>query len=199
MENKAQTWARKGFIALLVALVVCCCTLLAGCAESADDAVRKVVTDEFNEIKNASAEEVEELAGDSSEFAALSAYGITAADAYDAIFSDFDYKIDSIKVDGDKATVGVVFTTKDLTTFQSALVTAAQDAANNGTFDNMTTSEMNAAIGQLVLDTIKNLPTTETKVIDFEVNKVAGNWEMADDSGDILQEALFPTSVMNSL
>ena len=196
--EKAHAWAQKGLIAFLAVFVACCCTFLAGCAENAEDKVRQVVTEEFDEVKNASAEEIEELAGDSSEFAALSAYGITAADAYDAIFSDFDYKIDSIKIDGDKATVGVVFTTKDLTTFQSALTTAAQEAATNGSLTGLSSSELNAAIGNLVLDTIKGLPNTETKVIDFEVDKVAGNWEMASDSGEVLQEALFPSSVMNS-
>lgn len=196
--EKAQTWAQRGIIALLAVFVACCCTFLAGCSENAEDAVRKVVTEEFDEVKNASAEEIEQLAGDSSEFAALSAYGITAADAYDAIFSEFDYKIDNIKVDGDKATVGVVFTTKDLTTFQSALTTAAQEAATNGSLTGLSSTDLNAAIGKLVLDTIKSLPNTETKVIDFDVVKVAGNWEMASDSGQVLQEALFPTSVMNS-
>ncbi|WP_251197424.1 hypothetical protein [Anaerotardibacter muris] len=195
--EKAQAWAQKGIIALLAVFVACCCTFLAGCAENAEDAVRKVVTEEFDEVKNASAEEIEQLSAASSEFASLSAYGITAADAYDAIFSEFDYKIDSIKVDGDKATVGVVFTTKDLTTFQSALTTAAQNAVADGSLAEA--EDMNAAIGQLVIDTIKDLPTTETKVIEFDVVKVAGNWEMASDSGEILQEALFPSSIMNSL
>ncbi len=171
---------------------------LAGCAENSEDAVRNAVTNELDEIKNYDTEAIEEIASGSTEFAALSAYGITATDAYEAIFSDFDYTIEDVKVDGDKATVGIKFTTKDLNKFQSALVTAAQQADADGSLEGLTQTEMNAKIGELVLNTIKDLPTTETKVIEFDVVKQGGNWQMANDSGEVLQEALFPSSVMSS-
>jgi hypothetical protein len=198
MENTTWSWARKGVVALFALLVAGSCMLLAGCAENSEEAVRNAVTNELDEIKNFDAEEIEELANESTEFAALSAYGITATDAYEAIFSDFDYSIEDVKVDGDKATVGIKFTTKDLNKFQSALVSAAQQADADGSLEGLTQSEMNAKIGELVLNTIKDLPTTETKVIDFDVVKQGGSWQMANDSGEVLQEALFPSSVMSS-
>lgn len=198
MENTVWSWARKGVVALFALLVACCCMFLAGCAENSEDAVRNAVTNELDEIKNYDTEAIEEIASGSTEFAALSAYGITATDAYEAIFSDFDYTIEDVKVDGDKATVGIKFTTKDLNKFQSALVTAAQQADADGSLEGLTQTEMNAKIGELVLNTIKDLPTTETKVIEFDVVKQGGNWQMANDSGEVLQEALFPSSVMSS-
>lgn len=198
MENTVWSWARKGVVALFALLVACCCMFLAGCAENSEDAVRKAVTNELDEVKNVDNETIEEIASGSTEFAALGAYGITATDAYEAIFSDFDYTIEDVKVDGDKATVGIKFTTKDLNKFQSALVTAAQQADADGSLEGLTQTEMNAKIGELVLNTIRDLPTTETKVIEFDVVKQGGNWQMSADSGDVLQEALFPSSVMSS-
>lgn len=192
-----SSWLRKAAIAFCAILVACCCGLLTGC-ESNEDAVRNAVSDEFNEIKNADPAAIEEIAGDSTQFDALSAYGITATDAYDALFSDFDYKIESVKVDGDNATVSVVFTTKDLSDFQSALIAAASNM-DQSSISSMTPEQFNVAIGKLVLDTIRSLPTTQTDPVEFELAKKNGSWEMDSDSGTILQNALFPTSVMNSL
>lgn len=198
MENTTWSWARKGIVALFALLVACSCMFLAGCAENSEEAVRSAVTNELDEIKNFDTEQIEAFASESTEFAALSAYNITAPDAYEAIFSDFDYAIEEVKVDGDKATVGIKFTTKDLNKFQSALVTAAQQADSDGSLEGLTQTELNTKIGELVMNTIKDLPTTETKVIDFDVVKQGGSWQMASDSGEILQEALFPSSVMSS-
>lgn len=198
MENTTWSWARKGVVALFALLVACSCMFLAGCAENSEEAVRNAVTNELDEIKNFDTEEIEAFASESTEFAALSSYGITATAAYEAIFSDFDYAIEEVKVDGDKATVGIKFTTKDLNKFQSALVAAAQQADADGSLEGLTQTELNAKIGDLVINTIKDLPTTETQVINFDVVKQGGNWQMASDSGEVLQEALFPASVMSS-
>lgn len=198
MENTTWSWARKGVVALFALLVACSCMFLAGCAENSEEAVRNAVTNELDEIKNFDTEEIEAFASESTEFAALSSYGITATAAYEAIFSDFDYAIEEVKVDGDKATVGIKFTTKDLNKFQSALVAAAQQADADGSLEGLTQTELNAKIGDLVINTIKDLPTTETQVINFDVVKQGGSWQMASDSGEVLQEALFPASVMSS-
>ena len=197
METTTWSWARKAAVAVFAFAVACCCMLLSGCAENSEEAVRNAVTDEFNEVKNFDTEAIEQIAGSSSEFQALSTYGITATDAYEAIFSDFDYQIESVKVDGDKATVGVKFTAKDLTKFQSALVAAAQQAGSDGSLNGLTQQQMNEKIGQLVLDTIKGLPTTETETVDFECVKKDGKWQLSDSAGQTLQNALFPSSVMS--
>ena len=183
---------------------LCCngcllCVFLAGCAENSEEAVRNVVTTELDAVKNSDTETIEAIAGDSSEFQALSTYGISATDAYEAVFNGFDYKIESVKVDGDKAVVGVKLTAKDLTKFQSALVEAAQNLAKDSSFTSMTTQEMNQAIGKLVLDTIKDLPTTETDTVELDVVKKDGKWQLSNSAGVALQEALFPSSVMNSM
>lgn len=198
MEKLESSWMRKIAIALCAFAVACCCGLMTGCAsENSEDAVRNTVTDELDQIKNSDPELIDEIASQTTEFKELEMYNITAADAYQAMFSDFDYKIEKVEVDGDKATVGIVFTTKDLSKFQNALIEAAQQAQANGEFDNMNQEQANEAIGKMVIDTIKALPVSQTPVTDFQVVKKNGAWEMADDSGTILQEALFPTSVMN--
>ena len=199
MEKTSWSWVQKGIVALFAAMVACCCVFLAGCAENSEEAVRNVVTSEFDAVKNSDTETIEALAGDSSEFQALSVYGISATDAYEAVFSDFDYKIESIKVDGDKAVVDVKLTSKDLSKFQNALVEAAEKLASDGSFTSMTTQEMNQAIGKLVLDTIRDLPTTETDTVELDVVKKDGKWQLSDNAGVALQEALFPSSVMGSM
>ena len=181
MEKTSWSWAQKGIIALFAAMVACCCVFLAGCAENSEEAVRNVVTTELDAVKNSDTETIEAIAGDSSEFQALSTYGISATDAYEAVFNGFDYKIESVKVDGDKAVVGVKLTAKD------------------SSFTSMTTQEMNQAIGKLVLDTIKDLPTTETDTVELDVVKKDGKWQLSNSAGVALQEALFPSSVMNSM
>lgn len=86
-----------------------------------------------------------------------------------------------------------------MTKFQSALVEAAQNLAKDSSFTSMTTQEMNQAIGKLVLDTIKDLPTTETDTVELDVVKKDGKWQLSNSAGVALQEALFPSSVMNSM
>ena len=184
MEKTSWSWAQKGIIALFAAMVACCCVFLAGCAENSEEAVRNVVTTELDAVKNSDTETIEAIAGDSSEFQALSTYGISATDAYEAVFNGFDYKIESVKVDGDKAVVGVKLTAKDLTKFQSALVEAAQNLAKDSSFTSMTTQEMNQAIGKLVLDTIKDLPTTETDTVELDVVKKDGKPVATIQDGD---------------
>lgn len=144
MEKTTGSWMKKGVVALLALLVAGCCMLLAGCAEeNSEEAVRKVVTEELDQVKNIDEAAIEELAGDSSEFQELETYGITATDAYNAVFSDFDYQIESVEVDGDTATVGVKFTTKDFTKFQSALTEAAQKASTDGSLTGLSTQQLN--------------------------------------------------------
>lgn len=90
MEKTSWSWAQKGIIALFAAMVACCCVFLAGCAENSEEAVRNVVTTELDAVKNSDTETIEAIAGDSSEFQALSTYGISATDAYEAVFNGFD-------------------------------------------------------------------------------------------------------------
>lgn len=195
MERTTWSWAHKAALAVVAFVVACCCVFLSGCAENSEEAARNAVTSELDQIKNVDAAAIEEIAGGSAEFQALSTYGITANDAYEAIFSDFDYQIEGVKVDGDKATVSVKFTSKDLGQFQSALVAAAQQASTDGSLTGLSQTQMNEKIGQLVIDTIKALPTTETDIVDFEVEKKNGKWQLADNSGEVLQEAIFPSSL----
>lgn len=196
MERTTWSWARKAAVAVFAFVVACCCMLLSGCAENSEEAARNAVTSELDQIKNVDAEAIEQIAGGSTEFQALGAYGITATDAYEAIFSDFDYQIEGVKVDGDKATVEVKFTSKDLSQFQTALVAAAQQATTDGSLNGLSQQQMNEKIGQLVIDTIKSLPTTQTDTVEFECVKKDGKWQLSDDAGQVLQEALFPSSVM---
>lgn len=193
MEKTTGSWMKKSVVALLALLVAGCCMLLAGCAEeNSEEAVRKVVTEELDQVKNIDEAAIEELAGDSSEFQELETYGITATDAYNAVFSDFDYQIESVEVDGDTATVGVKFTTKDFTKFQSALTEAAQKASTDGSLTGLSTQQLNEKIGQLVMDVIKDLPTTETDVVELECTKTNGKWELDDSAGDAFAAEVFP-------
>lgn len=198
MERTTWSWVHKAVVAVFAFVVACCCMLLSGCAEDNEEAARNAVADELNEVKNFDAETIEQALGSSAEFQALGAYGITATDAYEAIFSDFDYQIEGVKVDGDKATVSVKITSKDLSQFQDALIAAVQQASEDGSFDNLSQQQLNEKVGQLVIETIKSLPTTQTDVVDFDCVKRDGKWQLASNSGQVLQEALFPTSVMTS-
>ena len=100
MERTTWSWAHKAALAVVAFVVACCCAFLSGCAENSEEAARNAVTSELDQIKNVDAAAIEEIAGGSAEFQALSTYGITANDAYEAIFSDFDYQIEGVKVDG---------------------------------------------------------------------------------------------------
>ena len=46
---------------------------------------------------------------------------------------------------------------------------------------------------------IKDLPTTETDTVELDVVKKDGKWQLSNSAGVALQEALFPSSVMNSM
>lgn len=191
MEKTTYAWIKKGILALLTVLLAGCCIVLAGCGQSAEESIREVIANEFDEMKNRSTEQLEGLSGTSAQFAGLSQPGVTSAEVFDAIFSDFDYRIESIEVDGDRATVGIVFITKDMSGFYEEFNKNGTKAAENG--------EINSQedVGKIFLETIRGLPTQETGVVEFEMVESAGTWKLANDFRSILSEALYPKSIMS--
>lgn len=194
MSKSTFTWSQKGIVVVVAILVAFSCAMLTGCktnkAENPEESVRQAITTELDVINNPNEEAIQQFLQSSKEASSLTQFGLGPEDTYKAMLSDFSYEIESIKVDGTTATANIVFTTKDLMQLGTVWAQVSDEAEKAGKLK--TDDEAHA----LMIETIKGLPTITTSPIKFQVIKSDDTWKMAENSGQVAAEALFPSSVM---
>lgn len=198
MERTTWSWAHKAALAVVAFVVACCCAFLSGCAENSEEAVRNLVSSEFDQVKQVDADTIEEYSTDSAEITMLRSFGVTPADIYEALFDGFDYEIKNIEVEGDKATVSVVLSSKDFTNYQSDLSAAVQSEEFLASVKGLPTEEVQAAAAQLLLKEIKDLPVAQSEEVSFTCVKKDGRWQLGNDVVTVFQEVLNPSDMVFS-
>ena len=132
VKSKSFTLAH-GILALLVAIMmIAAACSLSGClgSPSDEDAIRAKLTSELDSIKNLDDSFVDEFS-ESINMSQLSVYGIDGVAFMKSYLDGFDYAIDSITVDGDRATAQITITCKSYTGYQGALQNAVTDITAN--------------------------------------------------------------------
>lgn len=186
-----MTRGKKGIIALLtVAMLAFGGVALVGCGPSDEEVVRQGVTDELNRLKQLDAELVDELAANAGA-EDLAAFGIDAKEFVSTYLSGFDYRIDSVTVDGDMATATVTLTCKSFSAYNDALEAAAAEMANDESLADMSEEELNQKLGQTIMDAIAGVPSAETAPIDLTFELKDNVWSPTSDAERALSEALF--------
>jgi hypothetical protein len=194
MEKFMSSWLKRALLVGLACVLVACCGLLTGC-QSEEDAVKSAVSAEFDKVKNLDETEITTLIDSQEDFSGLEAYGITVTDVYKAMFDGFDYEITNVEVNEDTATVGVIFTVKDLNQYQSAM---AEAASSSDVFENVTYSELKTKIGELLISTLNGLETKQTDEVEFICEKNSeGVWNLSSDSYKVFSDAILPAELLD--
>ena len=134
---------------------------LVGCGPSAEEVVRQGVADELERLKTHDAALLDELAADSGADQ-LAAYGIDAQTFIAAYLDGLDYRIDEVTVEGDDAAATVVLTCKKFDAFTQALTEATTALAEDEETAALDGDELNAKIGQVVLEVLAGVEPTES-------------------------------------
>ena len=106
----------------------------------------------------------------------LSTYGIDGVEFMKTYLDGFDYKIDDITVDGDKATAKVTLTCKSFTAYNQAVQNAATALASNPDALPTTEEELNQLLGQTVMDALAGVEVAETDQINITYTKNGNTW-----------------------
>lgn len=172
------------------ALLVVGATTLVGCGPSTEETIRNGLTQEFEQIKSLDENVLAELSS-SAETEDLAAYGIDPKEFFTAYLTGFDYRIDNVAVSGDKATATVAITCKSYTDYFDAFTAAVNASLEDGSVANLSDEELNAFIGQIVMDTLNNLTPHETAPFDITYERVNGIWSPTAEGSAAIEAALF--------
>ena len=112
METTKKSLTKGALLALAVALAATMLTGLVACGgESAEDVIRKGVTEELESIKNLDQAALDEImAGAGAANAGLEEYGIDMEEFCRTWLDGFDYSVDNVTVDGENATATATIT-----------------------------------------------------------------------------------------
>ena len=111
--KSSLTVARKIAIAGMMALVMALSLSLVGCGKSDEEVLKEAISAEFESMKRLDDKAMAELQA-GTKGADFSQFGMTADDFYKGWLTGFDYNVDGVVVDGNKADVSVTLTCKPM-------------------------------------------------------------------------------------
>ena len=111
VKSKSFTLAHGILVLLVAIMMIAAACSLSGClgSPSDEDAIRAKLTSELDSIKNLDDSFVNEFS-ESINMSQLSVYGIAGVAFMKSYLDGFDYAIDSIAVDGDRAPAQITIT-----------------------------------------------------------------------------------------
>lgn len=184
----------------LCALAVCAMAtglLLAGCAQSepAEDVIRSGITGTLDQVKNLDDATIEAAVQENEDsLSYLSDYGVDAKDYIKGIFNGFDYSIGDINVDesAGTATAEVTITAKTVSGATNKAYELAQAWVEdvNSSTANMTEEEVNAKIGELVMQAIDETEAGD-KTVTLHFTKSDNTWSPDSDILQSVEKAMY--------
>ena len=183
MKTIEKSLKCAGVLMLACAMTIGLGVCLSGCgASNEEDTVRGVLTQELDALKNMDDEMVEKILAEGTSGAEVFAeVGIEAETFVRNVFGGVDYTIDSVSVDGDKATATVTLAHKDLgaavTAFWEGLVSNEQLISES---KNMSEEDAMKKIGALLMEAIQNAKKV-SDTVDVALEKGGETWEISAD------------------
>lgn len=185
----------KRIVAICLSLVIALCGFsLAACGND-ESVIRNGMSEELNMLKNMDGETADELVATvpyNMQFQAES-MGLDLKEYLKAYFSGFDYQIGKIDINGDQATVEVTLNVKSGTDVSAAVqaytnsLTAAQlQEVGSGAYS----GNIPAWFGEGIVDAVRDVPNTETEVLEVPVTKTGNTWSFDEAADDILEAAV---------
>lgn len=175
----SKTSTMKKAVALLAAalLTVMCACALVGCGPNSEELIRNSISEEFDAYKNLDDAKLSEIA-DKAEEEGLDELGINGTEFATAILDGFDYNIDSVVVNDKTATAELTIVSKSYSGFESQLEAVVDELKDDPSFADMTTEEMQNALGERVMAAFDNVETvTENVTLNYQLNADGNIWE----------------------
>lgn len=189
---KSGRAAKLATVVAMVLAVLIAAFSFAGCAASTDsgeEAIRASLTEELGAVKSLDASFVDEvLAGmGDSDFDQL---GVSAQDFLSKYFEGFDYAIDVIEIDGDKAFATVTLHCKSFRSFCSSVDYESKRILGNTDVSALQEDELNALVGEIVFSSLDQAEVSACEPVVFEYELVDGQWVQGDAYASVLVDAL---------
>lgn len=186
--------AKRPFLVMLLALLVVAALFIVPSIMPKDPNMKNVqdnITYQLDGLKNLDEDAIDNLYS-IVPVSNLGNYGITKQEMYDALLSDFDYKIESITVDPDglSASADVSMTIKDLTDLQYELSGANNKEEIISVLENMPTKQVDETIEYIHADNYKDLYGWSADPISDDNDWVINGGNMSS----IINDALFEQS-----
>lgn len=184
----------KRLVAILAIMVaVCAGTVLTACSsgESVEQAIRADISSQLDPFKDLDQATVDELA-EGIKDAGLEDYGVSSRDFVTSMFDGFDYSIDSVEVaeDGGTASASVSVTCKTFTDALSRIEELSADLASSGEAAGMTETELNARLGELMMQAVDEVEAKST-VCEFGYTRSDEGWTIDGDAESEIYNAFF--------
>lgn len=179
---------------VLAAAFVALCLALAGgvlsaCGPDHEQAIRDALTQELDSIKNLDEEFMAELSADEN-IASLEEFGIDPTEFFKSYLSGFDYRIESVTVNGETADATVVLTIKSFNEFNTAINDALTQLLEDESVYTMSEDELYGTIGDTVMGAVDGLTPVENEPITVTYELIDNTWTPTSDSMSNLESAL---------
>ncbi|WP_417142375.1 hypothetical protein [Raoultibacter massiliensis] len=190
METTKKSLTKGALLALAVALAATMLTGLVACGgESAEDVIRKGVTEELESIKNLDQTALDEImAGAGAANAGLEEYGIDMEEFCRTWLDGFDYSVDNVTVDGENATATVTITCKSLAEGINIFMDKVTALTEDPEAMSKSMDELNQMMGTMLMEGIGEAPV-ETNTVDLPYVLNGNTWEPGPGFDTALSQA----------
>lgn len=163
---------------MLLVLSLCA---LAGCADNSKQVITDGLNAELNLLKNPDEATLTEFTADVPA-EAFDQLGLTPNEVVAAMLEGFDGTVDNVVVNGNTAEATLTLSSKNFSEITPAMAELSRDIMANPTqFAGMSADEINAAVGQMLMERIQNLPVVQHQPITVTYERNGGTWEPASD------------------
>ena len=187
MAAKGGACYRRYLVGAAVALALACPALaLSGCSGSGD--AEKALTDGIERDMEQLVSLTSETASDlfASDYTTdLENAGVDPASVYGPLFSDLSYSIDSIEVEGDRATVELTVTNKDLTTaMQNYTATVTNELTTQAGRDALAAlddAELTRHLADVLVQCVEDADLGDVSTsVELAYVRDGGSWDLED-------------------
>lgn len=195
METTTTTTKRILAIMLMVIATLALATLSACGGKSAEDTIRESVKAELESIKKLDQDALDQIVGGADSVSDLSEYGISAEEFFRTWLEGFDYSVDKVTVNGDKATATITIKVKSLTSAMDSISNNISSIiASNPAMLTMTQEQIYKEIGNLLMKAVKDAPMVSTTV-DLPYELKNNTWQPGSGFDAAIAKAFTGTSV----
>lgn len=106
----------------------------------------------------------------------LSQFNVNPKDFMHSYLDGFDYFIDDIEIDSNKATATVTLSCKSFSEYESKLSDATAHLSDSDTLTQMSSSELNELFGSIIMDSLEETPVKNTQPIYIVFTKNNNTW-----------------------
>ncbi len=156
----------------IMSLILACGTVLglAGCGQNNEEVIRESIASQLDAFKNADDSAMSEIA-EMVENEGLDRLGIDGMEFAAAVLDGFDYNIDSVEVDGNKAVATVTIASKSYSQFEQKVNEIRNSIAEDTDLAAMSEEDATKAIGQKIMSAFAETETTnDVAVINYELS-----------------------------